>query len=98
MAKTSQSIPKFIRSGAASVFVIKDVNQTGRVLLQNERPTCLRAPQPYLTFRGLGQEQEKDEEDATGDENEFHASHLLHSARTSPTRLPRWRRYRPGSR
>ena len=35
----------------------------------------------------LGKKKEKREKSAACDENEFHASHLHHSARTSPTKV-----------
>ena len=76
-------------SGTTAVLVVEDVDETGWVLLENEQADLLEGPAHGSDAfgEGLGKKEEKRKKGATSDENEFHASHLLHSARTSPTKV-----------
>ena len=77
------------RSSAASVSVIEDVDQARRILLQDEQTDGFQSTTDGTDTldERLREEEEESDQKTAGDENHVHASHLHHSARTSPTKV-----------
>ena len=76
-------------AGPTAVLIVKDVDQTGWVLLQDEQADLLQGTTDGANAlgKGLGKKEEKGNQKAARNENCFHAQHLHHSASTSPTKV-----------